>query len=71
MHEMGGCQRIERNAPVGGGGGGNRIFGIMRGDDHVAIASKWFFIKIMKNISRYMISTFLLCSITGISLSKS
>ena len=33
-------------------------FGIMQGDDHVAIASKWFFIKIMKNIARYMISTF-------------
>ena len=71
MHEMGGCQRIGRNTPVGGGGGGNCIFGIMRGDEHVAIASKWCFIKIMKNIARYMISTFLLCSITGISLSKS
>ena len=71
MHEMGGCQRIERNAPVGGGGGGNRIFGIMRGANHVAIASKCFFIKIKKNIARYMIHTFILCSIMGISLFKS
>jgi len=71
MYEMGGCQRIGRNTPVGGGGGGNRIFGIVRGDDHVAIATNWFFIEIMKNIARYMISTFLLCSITGTNLSKS